>query len=451
MKRPNGLRVIVPGDGPAYEFYYDGKTMLELAPSAGDLAAVLAPPTVEGRCSRPTSHQSISTSDLLFADPYSVLADGKLAFTSDIGCVVGGVKTEMVAWANDDVFIQVWIGVDDKLPRRMRATYRADPLRLRHDLELTNWQLDGPVAAGAYAEGGRAAAWPCKDTDDKPPLRHEAGGPEEERQHRRQGEVTPNRNRDLHEDIFVIAAALGAVLPQSVRSGRGRSSASANKLRRRDAALPTATSHETHGRVDVACRFSCMRHRAYVNAYGGNTAHSHTQVGTEHTNMYGGKTEGEVGAGAYHTYPGGATYYHPPGAYPVYPAYHPPVAVPYYSTGCYGCAAAAGAVVGVAAGAAIASASSAAASSNAYAAGVAAGSANTAAATTGAYNAGVAAGVAAAAPSQGNYMMGLNYAALPAGAASVQKNGTTYYISGNTWFKPSFGANGVYYTVVPTP
>ena len=27
----------------------------------------------------------------------------------------------------------------------------------------------------------------------------------------------------------------------------------------------------------------------------------------------------------------------------------------------------------------------------------------------------------------------------------------TYYLSGNTWFQPAYGANGVYYTVVPAP
>jgi hypothetical protein len=51
----------------------------------------------------------------------------------------------------------------------------------------------------------------------------------------------------------------------------------------------------------------------------------------------------------------------------------------------------------------------------------------------------------------GNDVMGLNYAALPAGSFPVNKNGITYYLNGNTWFKPSYGANGVYYTVVPTP
>ena len=47
--------------------------------------------------------------------------------------------------------------------------------------------------------------------------------------------------------------------------------------------------------------------------------------------------------------------------------------------------------------------------------------------------------------------MGMSYAALPGGAAKIDKNGTTYYLSGNTWFQPAYGANGVYYTVVPAP
>jgi hypothetical protein len=103
--------------------------------------------------------------------------------------------------------------------------------------------------------------------------------------------------------------------------------------------------------------------------------------------------------------------------------------VPYYSAaGCYGCAAAAGAVVGMATGAAIATASTSAAVSTAYNAGVVAGS--TAAIT---------------------YAMGTNYAVLPAGCASPDVGGTTYFLCGNTWFLPSYGANGIYYRVVPTP
>ena len=48
----------------------------------------------------------------------SPLTDGAiLAFYIGQSEVIGGVKTDMVAWANKDVFLQIWIGVDDKLPR----------------------------------------------------------------------------------------------------------------------------------------------------------------------------------------------------------------------------------------------------------------------------------------------------------------------------------------------
>ena len=112
----------------------------------------------------------------------------------------------------------------------------------------------------------------------------------------------------------------------------------------------------------------------------------------------------------------------------------------------------------------MASSANAAATSNAYAAGVATGSANTNAAYQSGYAAGASTGAApppgstrtttttvttSAAPV--NYLMGASYAALPAGAMAINKNGTTYYLSGNTWFQPAFGANGVHYTVVAAP
>jgi hypothetical protein len=90
---------------------------------------------------------------------------------------------------------------------------------------------------------------------------------------------------------------------------------------------------------------------------------------------------------------------------------------------------------------------------------VAAGSASTGAA----YSSGYAAGTAAAtAPPPGttvttttttstSYAMGVSYAALPAGSLAVTKNGTTYYLNGNTWFQPMYGANGVHYQVVAAP
>jgi hypothetical protein len=186
----------------------------------------------------------------------------------------------------------------------------------------------------------------------------------------------------------------------------------------------------------------------HSNAWGGNSAHLYGG-GSEHTNMYGGRTVGEYGAGAVHTNQYGAstyghygygTYgasgYHPPYYGANYSTYHPPTTVNYYSASCSGCggwnsagAAAAGAAVGMgvgmAAGAAVASANSNAEASNAYASG---------------YEAGAS-----------QYAMGAIYPTVPSDCATPAVGGITYYLCGNTWFQPSYGANGVYYRVVPPP
>jgi len=171
-----------------------------------------------------------------------------------------------------------------------------------------------------------------------------------------------------------------------------------------------------------------------TNRYGDTATHEQGSGSTTVTNPYGGSATHYYGGGTTATTAYGTTAYHSPYYGGYYPAYHPPTTVNVYGSGCYNCggwstagAVAAGAAVGVVAGTAIASANTSAATSNAYSAGYAAGATNTA------------------------YAMGAIYPTLPAGCATPSVGGTTYYLCGNTWFKPSYGANGVYYRVVPTP
>ncbi len=163
MQRPDKLRVIIPGDGPASEFYYDGKSMTAYAPVENLAAVADAPPTIDGalRAAFQTADIFYPFTDLLVADPYAAMTDGAiLAFYIGPSAIVGGVKTEMVAWANPDVFLQIWIGADDKLPRRVRATYSADPLHLHHELDLSNWQLDQAISADSFASEKAKSAQP---------------------------------------------------------------------------------------------------------------------------------------------------------------------------------------------------------------------------------------------------------------------------------------------------
>jgi len=173
MQRPDKLRVISPGDGPASEFYYDGKTMTAFEPGANLVAVADAPPTLDAALQAAYDSAAIyfPFTDLIVSDPYADIADGlKLAFYIGQSQVIGGTTTDMVAYANDGVFVQAWIGADDKLPRMIRAVYRSDPLRLRHQMELSNWQLDSTIAADAFASAKAGAATHIKFARPDPQL-----------------------------------------------------------------------------------------------------------------------------------------------------------------------------------------------------------------------------------------------------------------------------------------
>jgi hypothetical protein len=161
MQRPNKLRVITPGDGPASEFYYDGKTVMAYSPAANLVAVTDAPPTIDATL-RAAFHAAaiyFPFADFVVADPYKDIADGlAVAFYIGQSQEVGGTTTDMVAFAHDNVLVQVWIGVKDKLPRRSRAIYSNDPTQLRHQMDLSNWRLDIPIPAGTFTSARATAA-----------------------------------------------------------------------------------------------------------------------------------------------------------------------------------------------------------------------------------------------------------------------------------------------------
>lgn len=135
----------------------------------------------------------------------------------------------------------------------------------------------------------------------------------------------------------------------------------------------------------------------HANAFGGSTSHSW------------GTIRRTVGYATAHRPPGGAYAY----------GYHPPTTVGYYGAGCYNCG---GNPVGVA----VTGAAGGAIGRNAV----------------------VSNELLAPAPS---YAIGVNMAALPEDCLTTVVHGGTYYLCGNSWFSPFYGASAVYYQVVPAP
>jgi hypothetical protein len=161
LQRPDKLRVITPADGPASEFYYDGKTIMAYSPAENLVAIAKAPPTIDATLEEAFHKAAIyfPFSDMIVADPYKDIADGlSLAFYIGQSHVVGGTTTDMVAYQTGDTFVQLWIGAEDKLPRRARAVFRNDPSQLRHEADFSDWRLDLAVPENAFTSAKAANA-----------------------------------------------------------------------------------------------------------------------------------------------------------------------------------------------------------------------------------------------------------------------------------------------------
>ncbi|HYB08884.1 MAG TPA: DUF2092 domain-containing protein [Alphaproteobacteria bacterium] len=173
LQRPDKLRVITPGDGPPTEFYYDGKTIMAYSPDSNMVAIDDAPPTVDEMLKYAYNKAAIyfPFDDILATDPYKGLGELKLAFVIGQSHVVGGVLTDMVAIVNDFAQAEVWIGVEDHLPRRVRVTYFNEPGNFRHDVEFSNWQLNPVLPPGTFASERAAKATRIKfeSPDEKLP------------------------------------------------------------------------------------------------------------------------------------------------------------------------------------------------------------------------------------------------------------------------------------------
>ncbi|MCC6849232.1 MAG: DUF2092 domain-containing protein [Deltaproteobacteria bacterium] len=177
VQRPNKLRVVTPGDGPAQQFFYDGKTVTAYAPGEDLVATAALTGTIDDVLQQ-AYHQAdiyFPFTDVVVADPYKDIADGlKVAFYVGQSQVIDGITTDMVVIANERVFAQIWVGAKDQLPRRVRAIYLDDPARLRHEVALSRWQVNGAVPSfAAPAKAAKAKHIAFARPEPQPP----AGAP----------------------------------------------------------------------------------------------------------------------------------------------------------------------------------------------------------------------------------------------------------------------------------
>lgn len=171
LQRPNKLRVILEGDGPASEFYYDGKVVMAYAPAENLVAVADAPDTIDKALEAVFHSAAIyfPFTDLIVADPYGDMASGlKHAYYVGQSNVVAGITTDIVAFAGNGIFAEMWVGADDKLPRIIHAIYLDDPDYLRHNLILSDWKLDASVSDDFFTSSKASSAKHMQFTHPSP-------------------------------------------------------------------------------------------------------------------------------------------------------------------------------------------------------------------------------------------------------------------------------------------
>ncbi len=168
LQRPDKLAVMTIGDGPRTEFYDDGKVMMSFHP-AENLVAVAGAPTTIDRALEKLYREAgtyFPFTDVIVADPWKdIESDLTGAFYVGESMLVGGKTTDVIAYETNGVFIQMWIGKDDKLPYMARAMYVDDPLQLRQSVQFSKWNLTPTVALETFTTSKASGA-------DKIPFNH---------------------------------------------------------------------------------------------------------------------------------------------------------------------------------------------------------------------------------------------------------------------------------------
>ena len=234
MQRPDKLKIVMPGDGPASEFYYDGKTMMAYAPAENLVAVADAPPTIDAALKAAYNNAAIffPFTDLLVADPYVALTDGAI-----LAFYIG--PSERGRWHEDG---HGGVGQQGRVPadldRRRRQAAAAGSRGL----------CRRPVAAAQRARTLELAArcddrrrrvhvarrrWPRRALPSKSPTStlpsgHQAAGQDDAATGGRSRSRSPPDRRSAMKTIVTVTAALiaGAV---ALGSGPAAGWASANR------------------------------------------------------------------------------------------------------------------------------------------------------------------------------------------------------------------------------
>lgn len=154
LQRPDRLRVDIDlREGGKRRLLYDGKQIVledlaqnvyAVAPRTGPVDEMVE--FVSDRLGVP-----VALSDFLSPDLPTLLT-AKLDSADFVGeSTIDGVRCDHVALRNEVAGMQLWIGQDDSLPRRITITYEHEEGRPQFRARLTDWDLSPKIKDSTFA------------------------------------------------------------------------------------------------------------------------------------------------------------------------------------------------------------------------------------------------------------------------------------------------------------
>lgn len=153
VQRPNRIRARLGGEAPAFDFYYDGKTVSAYAPGAKVYSTTPAPSTIDEMLpdlERETGIRFV-TAPLFFSDPYKIIAD-RLTSAIVVGPAdVHGTKCQHLAFRSPGANWEIWVEANARaLPRRLAVTFTERPNFPRTLIEFSRWNLRPWLSPGDF-------------------------------------------------------------------------------------------------------------------------------------------------------------------------------------------------------------------------------------------------------------------------------------------------------------
>lgn len=144
LQRPNKLRVIVTGDVPNYQVYFDGSKITAFDPQRNIHAVSEQLRSIDEVLDYviTKTEMYLPSANLMYSDPYAALTKDLTQATVVGPTMVNGKPCEHFAYKSPGTDWEIWIeSGKNPLPRRLTAIYKEANYLPRYMIEYSDWNL----------------------------------------------------------------------------------------------------------------------------------------------------------------------------------------------------------------------------------------------------------------------------------------------------------------------